>query len=876
MIANNVKILKRVLRNGLTVLVAPVRTIPKVSAQIWYNVGSKHEKDGEKGLAHLIEHMVFKGTKNLSESDINLITTKLSGSCNAFTAHDYTGYLFDFPTQNWKHALSILSDCMCNCTFKEELLNSELKAVIQELKMYKDNYTMSVVEELMGAIFTGHPYNYPIIGYKGDLYNLDSESLHRFYQKHYTPQNATLIVVGDVDAEDVFAEVEQEFGAIEGGEKRERDDFYLERDFSAKSVTLYRDVKQPIVVCAFMVPGSVYKIDYVLDVLSWLVGSGRGSRLYKRLVNELGIATEVESFAYDLFEHGLFFVQVQPQNIDDIPAIIKHVKEEVQKMLQDGFSDKEIDRAKAKANADYLSLLEGNQNLAYAIGKTYLATGDESYLLKYQDISTEELRDGLENLFETCLNPELMHTGFVLPLQEDDRDYWEVLQAISDQEDERVLRGKSRTMAVEEGRAVCDIEPKDLINFSYPKAETFTLENGLEVLYYHDDRIPKVEAILELKSDFLYDPSDKEGLSNFVSKMLTRGTSHFSAEELADQVEQKGMALTATSGVVSLSMLSKDFVHGFSLLYEILAEASFDESMVEKVRKRLYTDIADYWDQPYQFCNDLIRKEVYKNHPYTKNLLGTRESVATITRDDLIDFYKRMITPRGARLVIVGDLSRDELKKNLEDTIGKWSGPEVDDIKFPSLASVDSRSMSHYINRDQVVMSFAGLSVDRKHADYDKLLLFDQVFGSGVLGSMSSRLFQLREQTGMFYTISGSLLARSGKQPGIALVKTIVSLDRLEEAEEAIVGVINQAADTVTDIELQEACRALVNSMVDNFESYRQTAAAFLFLRRYNLPSDYFDMRAQQLQRVSLQDVQDAVKRVLDTNKMITLKVGRV
>jgi len=137
-----------------------------------------------------------------------------------------------------------------------------------------------------------------------------------------------------------------------------------------------------------------------------------------------------------------------------------------------------------------------------------------------------------------------MHTGFVLPLQEDDRDYWEVLQAISDQEDERVLRGKSRTMAVEEGRAVCDIEPKDLINFSYPKAETFTLENGLEVLYYHDDRIPKVEAILELKSDFLYDPSDKEGLSNFVSKMLTRGTSHYSAEELADQVEQKGMALT--------------------------------------------------------------------------------------------------------------------------------------------------------------------------------------------------------------------------------------------------------------------------------------------------------------------------------------------
>ena len=162
--------------------------------------------------------------------------------------------------------------------------------------------------------------------------------------------------------------------------------------------------------------------------------------------------------------------------------------------------------------------------------------------------------------------------------------------------------------------------------------------------------------------------------------------------------------------------------------------------------------------------------------------MGTCESVATITRDDLIDFYKRMITPRGTRLVIVGNLSRDDLKKNLEETIGKWSGPEVEDIKFPSLTSIDSHSTNYYINRDQVVVSFAGLSVDRKHADYDKLLLFDQIFGSGVLGSMSSRLFQLREQTGLFYTISGSLLARSGKQPGIALVKTIVSLDRLYQA----------------------------------------------------------------------------------------------
>src|SRR3990170_7174781 len=208
------KIFKKKLDNGLTVLVYPRHSIPKVSTQLWYNVGSKDEKTGEKGLAHLLEHMIFKGTKRLSESDINLITTKLSGSCNAFTSYDYTGYLFDFPTQNWKHSIEILANCMTNCTFKEELLNSELKAVIQELKMYRDYYSSGLMEELVSTIYSDHPYHHPIIGYKQDLWNITRESLLEFYHKHYTPNNATLVVVGDVEPNEVFNTANEYFGHI--------------------------------------------------------------------------------------------------------------------------------------------------------------------------------------------------------------------------------------------------------------------------------------------------------------------------------------------------------------------------------------------------------------------------------------------------------------------------------------------------------------------------------------------------------------------------------------------------------------------------------------------------------------------------------------
>ena len=205
---------KRVLENGMTILVRVVHTLPKVSLQIWYNVGSKDEKTNEKGIAHLIEHMIFKGTKLLSESDINVITHLLSGSTNAFTHYDYTGYLFNMPVQNWHQTLGILADCMQNVSFKDDHLNSEMKAVIQELKMYRDNYPRSLIMELMAALFPDHPYHYPVIGFKQDLFDVHADQLRAFYKKHYWPNNATLVIVGDVDPEDAFAQAKKYFEKI--------------------------------------------------------------------------------------------------------------------------------------------------------------------------------------------------------------------------------------------------------------------------------------------------------------------------------------------------------------------------------------------------------------------------------------------------------------------------------------------------------------------------------------------------------------------------------------------------------------------------------------------------------------------------------------
>jgi zinc protease len=868
------KVQKYNLANGMTILVKESHIVPKVSLQLWYNVGSKDEASGEKGLAHLIEHMIFKGTDKLSESDINETTHKLSGVCNAFTSYDYTGYLFDFPSQNWRVALPIMADCMRNCTFKEQFLNSELKAVIQELKLYNDAYSSKLLEDMMAAIFVGHPYHYPIIGYKQDLWSLKRDTLFNFYKKHYVPNNATLVIVGDVDTEEVFSLAEQNFGSI-AAHSLEKQETYLQKDLVAQSVTLYRDIKQPMVMVAWTVPGAKEKLGYPIDILSWIL-SGKGSRLHQKLIDELELATDIESFSYDLFDSGLFVIAFQPKKTEDIEQIIDIIHKEIAHLIENGISDRELRRAQKQTESDFLDLVESIDKETYTIGKFFLATGDENYLLKYLDYEPEKLAGDIVGILQKYLRPIVTHRGRLLPLPSEEKTHWLSLQERSDAEDERILAGRVRTLPVQPPEAAHKIEPAQPGKFNYPKANKVTLGNGLDVLYFDNKNLPKIELIIELKSNHYYDPENLEGLHVFMSTLLLEGTKNFPGSTFMEELESYGMSISVSAGYISLGVLTEDLEQGLVFVNELVQHANFDARAIEKIRHLLQSTIKNHWDSPTDFASDLVRKHIYGNHPYSKSKIGTLESIENITRDQIIDFYKRYITPQGSRLSIVGDLNKYNVPALLEKKLGSWVGVEVPDLVYPKLQEVTHTILNYPINRDQIVLCFAGLSVERAHADYDKLLLFDQIFAGGVLGSMSSKLFQLREQTGLFYTIGGSVIAHADKQPGMVYIKTIVSLDRLEEAEKAISATITSVVDTITDAELEQAKSALINSLVNNFETDSKIAGTFLALARFNLPDSYFDTRAQQLQKITLDEVKAAVKKILSIDKLAVFKIGRV
>ena len=881
----NDKVLKKVLKNGLTILVRPTSNIPKVSVQLWYNVGSKDELANEKGIAHLIEHMIFKGTKRMSESDLDTIAHKLSGYCNAFTSYDYTGYLFDFPSQHWQEALPILSDCMRNCTFKEELLNSELKAVIQELKMYKDDYTSSLIEKMTASIFKGHPYQHPIIGYKQDLWNLNRENLVNFYKKHYVPNNATLIVVGDVDPDEVcklasvFVETptdkQENFDLtschpeLVSGSKS---NFILEKDLGNTETKIFRDIQQPECIAAFVIPGATKDYDYALDVLAHILAGGKNSRLYKRLVNQEKLVTRVEAFCYELFEHDLFFIHFEPINPKNIDRILEIINEEIQQLATE-ITDTELKSAAKNIESSYLNVLEDNQKQAYLIGKFYLSKNDENYIFNYLNHDLNDTKNKIIDLCTNFLKPSLMHVGQVLPLAETDKKTWQDLQKESDEIDNKILSKKGRTSDVEEPKIAHLIKTKPQKEFQFPKYESFKLRNGLEVLFYENKNIPKIGLILELKAKYYFD--EIEGLGNFVSEMLLEGTQNYTSEKLANKIESLGINIKTSPGFITMDFLSDDLEEALKLLSEILSKSTFKKDSIEKVKAKLKAEIQNYWDNPSEFSDQLIRNKIYKGHPYSKNIFGTIDTINKINRENLLDYFTKYISPFEAKLSIVGDFKNKNIKQIVENELGKWTGASVNDIKFPDLSSIKQESEIFKIDRDQVVLAYSGHSVSRIHPNYDKLLIFDQIFGGGSLGAMSSRLFKIRERSGLFYTIAGSLISRANLQPGMSIVKTIVSLDRLQEAEKLIENEIKIATENMTDEEFAKAKNAIINSDVDSFASNRQIANAFLFLNKYNLGENYFDNRARNLEKINKDETLKAAQEVL-SSPMVKFKIGRI
>ncbi len=867
---------KKILSNGLTVLVRPCHTIPRVESHMLYSVGSKDEDNGEKGIAHFIEHMLFKGTAQLSETDINLISHKLMGSANAFTSQDYTGYTFRLPSNYWEVALTIFAECMQYARFDEQMISSEIKTVIEELRMYRDDYKGYLIESMIAGIWPEHPYHSPVIGSHHDLCALSRQHLINFYRKHYHPSNATLVVVGDITATQVFDAAEKHFSHIKNPTSYTKQQHFFHDDIIKKSTTIYRHVNIPWCCYAYSVPGSQNGNHALYDIASLILANGKSSRLYRRLVDKEKLVTDVESSIISFFEKGLLCISLYPSNINDIATIEKIIEEEIELLCTKSIAVWELQGARKKALLDYSTLMESTEQQAMLIGVSFLATNNEDFLQDYFKNVNELTSKNLQSFFKHYINPQACHKGYLLPISKDSAEKYRILQQKTELLENDILKKHDRTSVVESGKFISTIGTIQHQSFSYAKPEQFCLDNGLNVVYYNNPTVPNIATMLKFKGNALYDAQDKEGCFIFLLRLLTDSTAKYSSEKLHKLLESNSILLAPQNDNLSCLCLSQDLEQAFDIFTHILTDPSFKENAIEKIRTHIQNELTEYWDTPIEYIDQLVKQFMYPKHPYHRPSEGSLESIKNITKQDLIACYKKYISPQSATLVVVGDLSTYEIKKIITKFFGKWKGAAVHLFEFPVLIEPAPKKIHIPSARDQVVLAFAAPSIARTDQNYHYFALLDIILNGGPQGSSNARLFELREKSGLFYAIDGSLICGSLEAPGIMYIKTLVSFDKIALAQNLILDTLEKLGKNgITKDEFSEAKDLAISSSVELFENNMHIAQTFLFLKRFNLNFNLFDKQAETLSILKMEHLNRLAKQYCSPARFSAIAIGR-
>lgn len=871
------KVTKYQLENGLDVLICPYRGAPWVSTQLWYNVGSKHETDEQRGAAHLLEHMLFKGTTKMSELDISAITDKLCGYSNAFTTQDHTGYIFDFPTAHWTYALDMLADCMTQATIKPDLLQSELAAVMQELRLYRDDYEVTLQEMMLAGIFTGHPYRHPILGYSHSLTPMNAECLMNFYKTWYAPNNAVLVIAGDVSEKEAFEAVKRAFNSL----CPTTVPVYQNNTFWSPFLVSYTanmscDINYLLDTTAFVIPGFKEKKHELATYLSHILAEGMSSTLYKKLVREQQRVTAVDAFCENLVDHDVLYIQAMHNRESDRTHVRSTVHEELFRLAKNGPKEHELVRAHALEIMEHQELFQDLQELATTIAHSFLATGDPYFGLYKPTPDFLLLADELQQYVQTWFNHTQAHYGQLQKITKTDLHLFDTHLAQQDHLYELFIKERTRSTPSEPLRYAPSIGTTEIKTPRFPAYEEHSLAHNSTLVTCTTTTTKTLELIVSFQYKHYHEPCEKLGIAEVTARLLLEGTKQHPGYAFTDSLEQKGMSLDSRPGYMSLSMIADDFQYGLDLLIESIESPGYDAASLECIKKNLCSDIDELYDDPYSCVDQYAKDALYKEHAYGRLSLGSKKTIKNITLDDVTTWHAKAYNPRNTLITIVGNISETSV---VESIAHAWkqrnSTYNSEFLHLSPIPPVHSDPIFHKMNRDQTVLCYAGPSVKRTDTAYDALLLLDQIVCGGAFNSMYSLLFQIREKTGLFYTIQGSLVAQAGDYPGIVCIKTLVSPDKIKTAHHEINELFKHVKSLINQDSVAQARNALLATYVPCIISNEQLASLYSNLASHGLLQEYTHNLYQRLMRIDVEQVHKVAEQFLNPDKLTRITIGR-
>ncbi|MBU0701616.1 insulinase family protein [bacterium] len=819
------------LDNGLVVILKQVHASPLVAVQLWVKTGSIHE--GEylgSGISHLVEHMLFKGTKKRGVGDIGRQVSASGGEIGGYTSMDRTVYHMVMPKDNADIALDILSDAAANAVFDQKEMEKEKDVIFREMDMCEDNPNKYLSRKIWQEAFSHHPYQYPVIGYKEIFSQLNREDLLKYYQQFYVPNNMILSVVGDFNKDRMLADINKYFKELK---RNSISPAYIPQEPAqiGKRIFEYeRDIKVAYLKMVFHIPDIRSRDLYPLDVMALILGHGASSRLYQALREKEKTVYSIDAWSYTPQYPGLFGISavLEPENLQKAQDSIW---KEVEGLAQGNIGDEELEKARQMVVASYIFSQETVESQAADIASNEYVCGNvnfnRDYVVGVKGVTKQDIiRVAKQYLCENNLTIGILKPNIK----------------------EKVI-SPSIQVKVE------------------PTIQRFVLDNGLVLLVREDESLPIVSMQAVFRGGVLFEEKGKEGVCNLVQKMLLKGTKNRTAKQIVEEIESRGGGISSYGGNNSLGcsvkVLKEDLDLGFSLLSDVLLNPSFPAQEIEKERGAILAAIKSQDDDPFNYAVRVLRENMWQKHPYRYNSLGTEESVKGLNRDDLSVFHQAFCQPWNMVLAVFGDVKAQEIKQKV---MGIWGGVKGHNLSSYSLPDEPEQKEAKQVvcekDKEQsiILLGYHGITV----MDPDKYV-FDVM--SSILSGQGSRLFtNLRDKYGLAYFVG--VFPILGLSPGAYVFYIGTSKDKIDAALEGIKKEVKMLRDeVVTDEELSRAKASLIGEHWQGMETNSAHGFDCALDELYGLGYEEVDRFVERINGVTKDDIKRVANKYLQEDK---------
>lgn len=856
---------RTVLPNGLTLITRPHARGGVVAINTWVKAGYFHEPDEVAGMAHLFEHMFFKGSKMFPGSEeIAQHVSMLGGSTNAGTIYDSTNYYFVLPKEGFIRGVEIQADAIANPLFDIEELRKESEVVIEESNRKLDNPPALATERMYALAFQKHRMKRWRIGSNEVLRNIRRENLVSFFETLYRPSNIILTIAGDVNHEEAIEVVQRTFGAIPAGSPEKNRGPAEEPQEEFRFGEGFGDIKQSFSVFGWHTPGEDHPDEEALEILASILGSGRYSRFYRNVVGP-GSANSV-SASNSVFEDvGIFTIRASMADVHTA-TVERRIMEEIERMKHLGPSAFELQLARNRIESGFVFQLEEVLGQAQTLAFFESRGGYErmtSYLEKVESLTA----DSISEVARRYLRPANMTLYRYRPTGSEPSSRAQV---------EEALLEAARESGHEPVEPIPLSETQEQLRSASAGSalQRFVLRNGMTLFVKEVAGTPTVSASVFFRGGRLFENSSNAGITQLMGRTMRRGTSMRSGEQIDREIEflgtQLGIVIDEDYFGFKLDIIQKHLPAGLGILADVICNPVFpDEGLAEEKHLQLASIQRSYdssSDRPFQ----LFSSAYYGNHPYGLPETGFASSVDPILAEDLRGWYRETIVADDALLVVVGDVRSDDVHALMESSLGSI-GPRPGRRPLVPPVMIPQARLEVIEHRDRkqsaVVVGFP--TVPPKHPDWIVLRLIQDIT-SGLAGTFFA---ELRARRSLAYTVFAGDSSRDLAGTFVGYIASDASKEF--EAKEGLIAEIHRlGTDGIKPEDLERARSYATGSMRIRLQTNSSLASEITQNYLFGLGLDFTDRFLERIRTLTLDEVRDVAKKYLsrDNYTVATLR----